>query len=217
MLRIYHHIWPGENGVGLDIGKTQKERLFNNIKDEFTYHPNIAKYTENECPTILKMLEEIREFDGEDCILYIHTKGASKPNELYEKEWREYLELSLIDDYKSHIEVLNNGFDTSGVLLNYKNSGLDFMKYWGGSFYPGNFWWSKVKTFNKLTVNLKKQWGFEFNNRYSAESKLFTFVHNWNPCTLYPSFENFKILYEYIVKENQINKESFETRLKKFL
>ena len=134
MLRIYHHIWPGENGVGLDIGKTQKERLFNNIKDEFTYHPNIAKYTENECPTILKMLEEIREFGDEDCILYIHTKGASKPNELYEKEWREYLELSLIDDYKSHIEVLNNGFDTSGVLLNYKNSGLDFMKFWGGSF-----------------------------------------------------------------------------------
>jgi hypothetical protein len=216
MVRIYHHIWPGENDVGLDIGKSQKKRIFDNIKDEFFYYPNIVKYTENECHTILKMLVEIQEFDGEDYLFFLNNKGATKPNEPYQIQWREYLESSLIDDYKSHIQLLNSGFDTSGVLLNYKNNTLDFMKYWGGNFYPGGFWWTKVKLFNRLTVNLKKQWGPDFN-RYSSESNLFKFVYNCNSGTLYPSFENFQIFYEYIVKENQINKDSFETKLKHFL
>lgn len=216
MIRIYHHIWPGENGVGLKIGELQKERIFNNIKDNFSYHPINVKFTENECLSLLTMLDEIKEFDGEDYILFSNNKGATKPNEPYQKEWREYLESSLIDDYKSHIEMLNKGYDTSGVLLNYKNSALDFMKYWGGAFYPGNFWWSKVKTFNKMTVNLKKKWKPD-EGRYSSESNFFTYIHKWNPGTLYPSFENFKIFYDYIVKENQINKESFENRIKTFL
>jgi len=215
MIHIYHHIWPGENGVGLTIGEFQKERI-NNIKDEFIYHPNIVKYSENECHTLLKMLEEIKTFDDTDYILFINNKGATKPNEPYQKEWREYLELSLIDDYTSHIKMLNDGFDTSGVLLNYKNSALDFMKYWGGAFYPGGFWWTRVKTLNRMTVNLHSHWGSNIS-RYASESNFFTFVHNWNPGTLYPSFENFQIFYEYIVKENQINKESFDNRLKNFL
>jgi hypothetical protein len=216
MIRIYHHIWPGEGEVGLIIGNSQKKRLFDNIKYDFTYHPNIVKYSENECHTLLKMLEEIKEFDGEDYILFINNKGTTKPNETYQKEWREYLELSLIDDYKSHIEMLNNGFDTSGVLLNYKNSGLDFMRHWGGAFYPGGFWWTKVKVFDKLTANLKKQWEPNMG-RYSSESSFFIYINKWNPTTLYPSFEKFQTFYEYIVKENQINKESFENRLKSFL
>jgi hypothetical protein len=119
MIRVYQHIWPGNTDVGLEIGRVQKQRIFQSINDEFTYHPNIVKYTENECHTLLKMLEEIKQFDGDDYILFVNNKGATKPNEPYQKEWREYLESSLIDDYKSHIELLNQGFDTSGVLLNY--------------------------------------------------------------------------------------------------
>ena len=158
------------------------------------------------------MLKEIKEFDGEDYIFFLNNKGATKPNESYQKEWREYLESSLIDDYKSHIKELNSGFDTSGVLLNYKNSALEFMKYWGGAFYPGGFWWSKVKMFDKLNVSLDYYWGNDIS-RYASESNFFTFIHKWNPSTLYPSFENFKIFYEYILKENEINK----NRLKSFL
>lgn len=216
MIRVYHHIWPGVDNVGLNIGVDQKERIFRNIKDEFTYHPNVVKYTENECHTLLKMLEEISEFDSEDYILFINNKGATKPNEPYQKEWRDYLETSIIDDYKSHIEMLNKGFDTSGILLNYKNSALDFMKYWGGNFYPGGFWWTQVKIFDRLSINLKKHWGPNVT-RYSSESNFFTFIHNWNPATLYQSFENFQIFYRYIIQENEINKESFDNRIKTFL
>ena len=216
MIRIYHHIWPGNGDVGLDIGRAQTERIFHNIKDEFTYHPNIVNYAENECHTLLKMLEEIKQFNNEDYILFINNKGATKPNEPYQKEWRDYLETSIIDDYTSHIQMLNKGFDTSGVLLNHKNSALDFMKYWGGSFYPGGFWWTQVKMFDKLMVNLKNYWSDDVS-RYASESNFFTFIHNWNPTTLYPSFENFQIFYKYIIKENEINKESFNNRLKHFL
>lgn len=216
MIHIYHHIWPGKHDVGLIIGEIQKERIFNNITDEFIYHSNIVKYTENECHTLLKMLEEIKTFHNDDYILFVNNKGATNPTEPYQKEWREYLESSLIDDYKSHIKMLNDGFDTSGVLLNYKNSALDFMKYWGGAFYPGGFWWTQIKTLNKININLAEHWGMNVS-RYASESNFFTFVHNWNPTTLYPSFENFSILYDYIVKENEINKESFQTRIKTFL
>jgi hypothetical protein len=204
MIRVYHHIWPGESGIGLSIGESQKQRIFHSIKDEFTYHPNIVNYTQNECHTLLKMLEEIKQFDDNDYILFVNNKGATKPNEPYQKEWREYLELSLIDDYKSHITMLDSGFDTSGVLLNYKNSALDFMKHWGGSFYPGGFWWTQVKMFGKMIVNLKSQWGSDIT-RYASESNFFIFIQNWNPATLYPSFENFQIFYQYIIKENAIN------------
>lgn len=219
MIRIYHHIWPGENNIGLTIGTKQTDRIFNNIKDEFTYHSNIVKYDENECHTLLKMLEEIQKFDNDDYILFLNNKGATKPNEPYQKEWREYLESSLIDDYKSHIQLLDSGFNTSGVLLNYKNSALDFMKYWGGNFYPGGFWWARVDTFNNMTINLDKhwkRWGTPMS-RYASESNFFTFVYKWNPGVLYPSFENFQIFYDYIIKENEINKDSFDNRLKEFL
>jgi hypothetical protein len=213
MLRIYHHIWSG--GGGLNIAAEQENRIFKNIQSEFTYHPNIVDNTQNECHTLLKMLDEIKQFDIEDCVLFLHTKGATKPDELYEKEWREYMELSIIDDYKTHIQILNSGFDTSGVLLNYKNTAPDFMKYWSGPFYPGNFWWAKVKIFDKMMVNLKTEWGMDIG-RYASESKFFTFIHKWNPATFYPSFENFQIFYEYIVKENDINKDSLN-RLKSFI
>jgi hypothetical protein len=214
MIHIYHHIWPG--GTGLEIADHQKNRLFNNISEKFIYHPNIVDIDENECHTILKMLDEIKKFDNNDYILFMHTKGATKPNELYKKEWREYVELSLIDDYKSHIKILENGFDTSGVLLNYKNLTLDFMKYWGMGFYTGNFWWAKVKTFNKATVDIKKQWGNKIT-RYASECIFFNFIYKWNPGTLYPSFENFQIFYKYIIQENEINKNVFENRIKTFL
>ena len=48
MIRIYHHIWSGDtsDNIGLKIAEEQRERVFNQITDEFTYHPNIININE---------------------------------------------------------------------------------------------------------------------------------------------------------------------------
>jgi hypothetical protein len=198
MIHIYHHIWKG--GTGLQISEQQKNRLFNSITDEFIYHPNVVEINENECHTLIKMLDEIKEFDNEDYILYIHTKGASKPNELYEIEWREYMELSLIDDYKTHIKMLETGYDASGVLGGIEGS---FIRFWSGGFYGGNFWWSTVKLLNKIPKNIKELWG-GMENRAVAEWCFLNKIENYNPFTFTPSFENFNNFFNHIKEHSNI-------------
>jgi hypothetical protein len=214
MIHIYHHIWPG--GVGLEIAEKQKNRLFNSIADNFTYHPNIVSINQNECHTLLKMLNEIKEFDSEDYVLFLHTKGASKSNEAYEKEWREYMELSLIDNYKEHVRLLDDGFDTSGVLNNFNGLGPDFIKYWGCGSYGGNFWWAKVDCFNRMSKNIKNMWG-RLEDRHMSEWCFLSKIYKWNPAVINPSFDNFNTFYEYIVKENQIAKDFRIDKTKKKL
>ena len=201
MIHIYHHIWPG--GVGLQIANEQKKRLYDNIKDEFIYHPNIIEINQHETHTFLKILNEITQFHTDDYILYIHTKGATKPNELYEIEWREYMELSLIDNYKTHIQILNSGYDTSGVLMNIQNKNGDTLKYWGGNFYAGNFWWTKVDFINQLPKTFVDS--LDITNRYLIEGGIFNKMNKWNAGVLNPSFDNFSNLYNYIKKESSIN------------
>jgi hypothetical protein len=201
MIHIYHHIWPG--GAGLHIAKEQKERLYNNIKDEFKYYPNIVDIDLHETHTFLKILNEVKEFNTNDYILYIHTKGATKPNELYEIEWREYMELSLIDDYRTHIKMIDNGYDTSGVLMNIQNQNNDILKYWGGEFYGGNFWWANVKFIKQIPKNIKDTWDME--NRCLMEGGIFNKIDKWNPNVVNPSFVNFTNFYDYIKKESLVN------------
>jgi len=208
MIRIYHHIWPGDisDNIGLKIAEEQRERIFNQITDEFTYHPNIVNINENECHTFLKMLEEVKEFNNTDYILYIHTKGASKPTKLYEIEWRKYMESSLIDNYKEHIKLLNMGFDTSGVLMridNYMEKYPDIIKYWGDNdFYSGNFWWTTVKSINRIPKYVKKVWGV-LENRYFGETYFINRIPGWNPAVLYPSLNDYKNFYNYIKSGNE--------------
>jgi len=122
MIRIYHHIWPGDtsDNIGLKIAEEQRERVFNQITDEFTYHPNIVNINENECHIFLKIFEEAGGFDNTDYILYIHTKGASKPTKLYEIEWRKYMESSLIDNYKNFYNYIKSGNDRKTPILKSK-------------------------------------------------------------------------------------------------
>ena len=222
MIRIYHHIWSGDtsDNIGLKIAEEQKERVFNQITDEFTYHPNIVNINENECHTFLKILEEVRGFDATDYILYIHTKGASKPTKLYEIEWRKYMELSLIDNYKQHIKLLDMGFDTSGVLMridNYIEECPDIIKYWGdNNFYSGNFWWTTAKSINRIPKYVKNIWG-TLENRYVCETYFINQIDNWNPAVLYPPLDNFKNFYNYIKSGNDRKNPNLNGKIKNII
>jgi hypothetical protein len=201
MIRIYHHIWSG--GTGLEIAELQKARIYNKIKDEFIYYPNVVSIEQNENYTLLKMLEELERYDGEDYLLYFHTKGASKGDLLYAQQWREFMESSLIDDYKSHIDMLDWGFTTSGVL-----HGIPLLSEY---IYPGNFWWSKVKflkTFPKEEL-IKKE-SLEF--RWYAEWHFIQQLHNWKPGNVkHTPTENFECFYDFLctlILQNNFHKKT---------
>lgn len=170
MIRVYHHIWPFN--FGLSISEEQKKRVYQFIKDDFTYHPNMVEKHENENQTLQKLINEIDLYDNDDFVLYIHTKGATY-NKLVQRQWREYMESDLIDDYKSHINILLKGFDTSGVLMG--------IPVWSDRIYGGNFWWAKVEFLKKIPKNLNEH--LNFNVRHDAEFKFLQLVPDWNPYT----------------------------------
>ena len=97
MIKIYHHIYPTKNGI--EISHKQKERLFLKIKEKFDYIPNIVNRYQTELWTLKMIQDDCKNFDDETPILYIHTKGATKPT-IEREQWREYMERELIDNYK---------------------------------------------------------------------------------------------------------------------
>ena len=143
MIKVYHHIYPFQAGEG--IVENQKKRLFEKITDEFEYKPNVVKIHQTELWTLKTLQNDCKFMDDDTPILYIHTKGATKPT-VERAQWREYMERELIDNYKFHIDILSKGFSSSGVLMG--------IPYWSSTIYGGNFWWTKGSYYMKLDDNI---------------------------------------------------------------
>jgi len=89
---------------------------------------------------ILMKIRELSLNSEENCnVLYIHTKGASTPENECINDWRKYMLYFNITKYKECISILED-YDTCGVDLRY-NPVLH---------YSGNFWWSKYSHIRKL-------------------------------------------------------------------
>jgi len=218
MIKIYHHIYPTQ--YGLDIAEEQKNRIYKNISDEFEYIPNVVKKYQSEIWTLNKLQNDCKEMNDNTPILYIHTKGATKPT-IERKEWREYMEKEVIDNYKFHIDILSKGFSASGVLMG--------IPYWsvtpsGDNFYGGNFWWTNSGYIKTLPKDLEwDNWCSdkiisktipESDNwiRY-AEIKFLNQSKNFNPYTI-PFFklDGYEKLANLIVKEINNNKSQYNIK-----
>jgi hypothetical protein len=207
MIKIYHHIYPTKNGI--EISHKQKERLSLKIKEKFDYIPNIVNRYQTELWTLKMIQEHSKNFDHETPILYIHTKGATKPT-IEREQWREYMELELIDNYKFHLDILTKGFSTSGVLMG--------IPYWSSSIYGGNFWWTTAGYIKSLPNDLGwDKWTpnityvpneNEFSNWISwAENKFINQGTNFNPYSVpifnFEGFEEFALLIRKEIGENE--------------
>jgi len=146
MNRVYHHIYPTE--YGLKIAEQQKDRLYSKITDKLEYIPNIVQKKQTELWTLKKLQNDCQSLNDETNILYIHTKGATKPT-IEREQWREYMERELIDNYKFHLDILKKGFSSSGVLMG--------IPYWSSKIYGGNFWWTTAGYIKTLPNDLG--WG----------------------------------------------------------
>lgn len=148
MIRVYHHIYPTKDG--LEISDKQKQRLYKKILQPFEYFPNIVKRNQTELWTLKMLQNDSKELNNETPILYIHTKGATKPT-IERSQWREYMERELIDNYEFHLDILKKGFSTSGVLMG--------IPYWSSKIYGGNFWWTTAGYIKTLPDDLGwKDW-----------------------------------------------------------
>jgi hypothetical protein len=185
MIRIYHHIYP--LGAGLTIAEQQKNRIFDKITDEFDYIPNQVKSHQVELWTLKKLQTESFNYNDDEPILYLHTKGATKQT-VERFQWREYLEREVIDNYKFHLDILKKGFDTSSVLMG--------IPYWSSSIYGGNFWWTTAGYIKRLPEDLGWEgWDIDSTNtndgtRFGkgfmgwAETKFINKGENYNPYTI---------------------------------
>jgi hypothetical protein len=114
-------------------------------------------------------------FNDSDCILYIHTKGASKQNDdKYDnvKSWRHLMNYFNIERVKNVFKLFEKTeFNTYGVL---------FGKAGAWTIYSGNFFWMRADYAKSLELSEVKK-----SSRYSAEHSFIQLGKNWKPYSLY--------------------------------
>ena len=138
-------------------------------------------------------------------VLYLHTKGVSKPDNIYVNDWIDYMLYFNLNYYKDIINFLEN-YDTVGVNLlpSGKNKWMEWPVH-----YSGNYWWSKSTYIKKLDIQKLNE------NKYNSPEFWITsnckgnFLSLWNSNVrhyhhLYSAeiYQN-KGIKPYIVKEIQ--------------
>jgi len=115
------------------------------------FGPNLDRC---EFPTLDLIWEKSKQTEDTK-ILYLHTKGVSKPNLLSISDWVDYLIYFNITKWRERINELNK-FDCTGVDLKGNPEDIEsHPSFWGYGkaplHYSGNFWWSNSKHIKKLT------------------------------------------------------------------
>lgn len=195
MVHVYYHIYAID-GVE-DIITEQLNLIKKHFDFPYTLNVGISIAKENQSISkILNMVNDIRDiramgnefttldliekdkdkFGDTDYILYIHTKGASKQNDINFKNiisWRHLMNYFNIEKVKDVFKLFERtDFNTYGVL---------FGRAGKWTIYSGNFWWMKgeyAKTIN--LENVKR-------NRFSAETDYIQNGKNWKPYSPYNS------------------------------
>jgi predicted O-methyltransferase YrrM len=115
------------------------------------FYPDVS-LSDYESQTINEILRDSLGFDDEALILYVHSKGITRPTSVPASDWRRFLLHFNVDRWEDNVALLEHGYDTVGVNL------LENPLH-----YSGNFWWSKSSYIKKLKPVPK------FVNRIDAE------------------------------------------------
>ena len=168
-----HFDFPYILNVGISIAENDTsttsilEKIKSNLRD--------IRSKGNEWTTLDLIRKDVEKFGDSDYILYIHTKGASKQNDVNFKNiitWRYLMNYFNIERAKNVFKLFEKTeFNTYGVLLtNVGNFKLH---------YSGNFWWAKasyLKTINLDNIKL---------NRAAAETNYIQNGKDWKPYSPY--------------------------------
>jgi hypothetical protein len=167
-----HFDFPYTLNVGISIAKENQStsnilKMINNIRD--------VRAMGNEFVTLDLIEKDIEKFGDSDYILYIHTKGASKQNDVNFKNiisWRHLMNYFNIEKAKDVFKLFERtDFNTYGVLFGQSAS-------W--KLYSGNFWWAKSDYVKTIKFDSIKK-----SNRYQAEWNFISTGDNWKPYSPY--------------------------------
>ena len=155
-----HFDFPYILNVGISIGiqnysTSNLFKMFDNIRDIRAFG--------NEFTTLDLIEEDKEKFGDSDYILYIHTKGASKINDVYYSnliDWRHLMNYFNIERIKDVFKIFEKTkFNTYGI--NFHSPAA----YESKLAYFGNFWWAKsnyIKTINMENVDKSVRVNSEF-------------------------------------------------------
>lgn len=193
MVHIYYHIYaidgvkpiiieqlslikkyfdfPYTLNVGISIAKENQSishilEMVENVRD--------IRAMGNEFTTLELIEKDKEKFGDSDYILYLHTKGASKQNDINFRNitsWRHMMNYFNIEKVKDVFKLFERtDFNTYGVL---------FGRAGRWTLYSGNFWWMRgdyAKTINIKDVK---------RNRFAAETDYIQSGENWKPYSPY--------------------------------
>ena len=207
---IYFHICCLNNWRDIVIN------IFNKIRDSGLYNMVdeirccvLGNFNENDeifqdnKVRILKTSENLKEFENftvdrllEDSkkesfyVLYLHSKGVTKPKSLPVQDWVDYMLYFNVESYLECLEYIKEN-DTVGVNLT-KHPVVH---------YSGNFWWSKSDHIKNLNVANKTYNGPEFwitskkNKKYLSMFNSRCHCHHYRDRYLRDKYVNKKNLY----------------------
>lgn len=138
---IYLIINGNKDSISIDLSDT-KYHIINEYKD----------VSNHEFPTLDLISKHSQQKDFN--LLYLHTKGVSRPNQKSIEDWVNYMSYFNINKWEDRIKELNDN-DCTGV--NFGGNPDDIKEnpsLWGYGkapmHYSGNFWWSKSSHIRKL-------------------------------------------------------------------
>jgi hypothetical protein len=204
-IKIFYHICAINNWdviVDSQLTKIHNSGLYNEVE---VIYVNIVGEDANKCVNFIKdygdkikilkvdvndksyerlTLLNIKQYiTPEDKILYIHSKGVTKPNNIYVELWRDYLEYFNIYGYKKCLFVLDQ-YDICGCNI---SSTIKFH-------YSGNFWWSTGKYYLTLPDTIDDNYTSPEFYIVSNNPKMASLHNQKNPNNLY-NYKYYKRFY----------------------
>lgn len=165
-----HFDFPYRLNIGISIANdnipiTNILSLFNtsNLKD--------VRAKGNEFVTLDLIEKDKEKFGDSDCILYLHTKGASKQSNQNITSWRQLMNYFNIEKCKNIFKIFEKtSYNTCGVLLGTAGK-------W--KIYSGNFWWAKASYLKTIKMDGVRK------NRFNAEVDYIQNGIDWKPYSSY--------------------------------
>jgi hypothetical protein len=172
------------NAIGDNVHTIVNNEIFKDKKIEIT---TICAEPRGEVDTI-KLLWDFCQTHSNSNVLYLHSKGVSRPGNLNVQAWTSFMEYFNIEKWETCVKALHS-YDTCGVNLQYEP----------GACYAGNFWWANTNYVQKIPqFNIKEcKVPYCFNNpRNYCEFWLLDNNFN-NPTTLHNSnIDHYGTLYD---------------------
>lgn len=152
-------LYDSANKIYLIFNGDRRHLQFNLVSDKYVIINANTDISKCEFPTLDYIWQDCQNTDKDFNILYLHTKGVTKPGFQNVIDWTNYLSYFNINKWQDRLNELQES-DCTGV--NFFGNPDDINQHpatWGYGktplHYSGNFWWTKSSHIKKLPNPIK--------------------------------------------------------------